>query len=331
MTRPPPPATTLDSVDRGIGSAGSFVSGSLVSIFSSSLRGLGAVMHELLDVMGDLFRLPGRVFRRVSGIVRYRMAALFSAPSDTSQLRPNELGSDPDLLLDDRRFELFEKRIRKLVEEEAAQTIARDKSMRSTDVSRRIRSLEAVADRVIDRMAAHTSRPDFALRTAGAYILRSNPSRAEQLVDFAKTRMHSFFAQSGFIVPFPNSADTALDADVNPGNCWAFPGSTGSLTVHLARPAVVDEVVVEHAPFRATFSVASAPQDLRVTLIFMNGTAQPVASIRFEVADGVSHIQRYPIKSADVARALTLDIDSNHGNPDYTCLYRLRVHGTAST
>ena len=36
------------------------------------------------------------------------------------------------------------------------------------------------------------------------------------------------------------------------------------------------------------------------------------------------------LRPNDMIAALRFDILSNHGNSDYTCVYRIRVHGTSS-
>lgn len=41
-------------------------------------------------------------------------------------------------------------------------------------------------------------------------------------------------------------------------------------------------------------------------------------------------LQYFPIKNTNIDRpyqVVELRIESNHGNPQYTCLYRFRVHG----
>lgn len=45
------------------------------------------------------------------------------------------------------------------------------------------------------------------------------------------------------------------------------------------------------------------------------------------------NIQNFVVKSAveRPVRIVTLKVLSNSGNPDYTCLYRFRVHGAPAT
>ena len=44
------------------------------------------------------------------------------------------------------------------------------------------------------------------------------------------------------------SARTALQPDVNPGNCFAFGGEYGTIGIKLSRQVVVRNVTLEHIP-----------------------------------------------------------------------------------
>ena len=44
------------------------------------------------------------------------------------------------------------------------------------------------------------------------------------------------------------SARTALQPDVNPGNCFAFGGDQGTIGIRLSRRVVVQNVTIEHIP-----------------------------------------------------------------------------------
>ena len=49
------------------------------------------------------------------------------------------------------------------------------------------------------------------------------------------------------------SARTALQPDVNPGNCFAFGGEYGTIGIRLSRQVVVQNVTLEHIPKVFTF------------------------------------------------------------------------------
>jgi SUN domain-containing protein 1/2 len=53
-------------------------------------------------------------------------------------------------------------------------------------------------------------------------------------------------------------------------------------------------------------------------------------SYSFSAAADAPSLQYFPVQSDKIDRPyqiIELRIESNHGNPKYTCLYRFRVHG----
>eukprot|EP01113_Clastostelium_recurvatum_P016933 TRINITY_DN1983_c1_g1_i4.p1 TRINITY_DN1983_c1_g1~~TRINITY_DN1983_c1_g1_i4.p1 ORF type:complete len:802 (-),score=161.62 TRINITY_DN1983_c1_g1_i4:120-2489(-) len=107
---------------------------------------------------------------------------------------------------------------------------------------------------------------DYALITIGATIItdRTSPSyktRAaseESLLSFSGLR--SFFKRNTDSLP----PHTILHPDITPGNCWAFAGGKGHVTVKLQTPIVVTHVSLEHIPSQISAHVESAPYEFRV-------------------------------------------------------------------
>lgn len=110
--------------------------------------------------------------------------------------------------------------------------------------------------------------------------------------------------------------------------------------MHLARPAIVDAFTVEHAPRSSVFSMLSAPRIIRVygypAEIARLADATPAdefffGELEYSIDDGEYHMQYFEIsdeyKVQRPTRAVRIEIVSNHGD-DFTCLYRIRVHGT---
>lgn len=142
-------------------------------------------------------------------------------------------------------------------------------------------------------------------------------------------------------------AADALKLARGKGDCFAFNGGAGALTVKLAAPVVVTAVTLEH--LAAVFSESggdSAPKDFKV--FAYPDAASLEAAVRAAAGSGEGAavagppllVGRYDLRRADPVQVfdlaapsagavqfVRLEVASNHGNAEYTCLYRLRVHG----
>jgi len=130
------------------------------------------------------------------------------------------------------------------------------------------------------------------------------------------------------------------------GHCWAMGGQSGYLTVKLDRPVLPSSLVMEHAPARISPEAgSSAPRQFR--LMGWHGPAddkhgkgsvageEELVSGTYGIDDSKSdsitpHVHRFPIASARPIDHVRLEIESNHGNAEYTCLYHFRLHGEAA-
>ncbi|WFD01254.1 hypothetical protein MYAM1_004016 [Malassezia yamatoensis] len=152
----------------------------------------------------------------------------------------------------------------------------------------------------------------------------------------------------------------ALHHDNAPGMCWPLAGTHGQLGIQLVRKILVEAITIEHIPaVLALDGIESAPRDFEAWGILESEqdrkklakwrshhaksedwdepTPVPPSSshvflgaFTYDVAG--APIQTFPVSSegAQVAlpiRVVQLNILSNHGLRDYTCLYRVRVHG----
>jgi len=143
-------------------------------------------------------------------------------------------------------------------------------------------------------------------------------------------------------------------AAVRVGGCYAMPGSAGQMTIVLSQKVIVDSVEIVHAPDDAAlpWATTSALKGFSVkgwkSRPGEGGrkvqTALDMGDFEFSPSADISSTDR----SADRAiidkevsqsfviagrtrlpvSAVTISFDSNNGHPDYTCMYRVRVHGT---
>jgi SUN domain-containing protein 1/2 len=119
---------------------------------------------------------------------------------------------------------------------------------------------------------------------------------------------------------------------VLPGECWAFKGTQGYLVIELSSPMRPTRFSVEHIPksMSPTGTIDSAPKDFVVFgLENSDQDPNPVNLGRFTYDDNGDPIQMFESAPTDrTFKFIELNILSNHGNINYTCLYRFRVHGS---
>ncbi|XP_015121943.1 SUN domain-containing protein 1 [Diachasma alloeum] len=117
------------------------------------------------------------------------------------------------------------------------------------------------------------------------------------------------------------------------GECWAFYGAQGKIEIELAYSTFVNRVTMEHIPASAslTGSIDSAPKEFRVLGKF-RGKYIELGSFMYR--DEGPPSQSFQIVREDMQntpmKQIMLQILSNWGNPDYTCIYRFKVHGKMS-
>jgi len=129
---------------------------------------------------------------------------------------------------------------------------------------------------------------------------------------------------------FPDPSNVIKDS-LQPGDCWAFLGQKGNVTIKLAKPIQITHVTIDHTHPLVAHQKNSAPKHFKVwgwgldleEHSFLNKTLICDGSYNF----GDAQIQTFPaLKSNQIFRYVTLEIHSNYGNPHYTCVYRFRVH-----
>jgi hypothetical protein len=140
-----------------------------------------------------------------------------------------------------------------------------------------------------------------------------------------------------------HSPDITLFPTHNIGECWPMQGSEGSLGVLLPKAIVVEGFTVEHVDKRIALDVSSAPKEMELWAIAQDTDTSgweldPTYGIQMRRLAVIQYDKEQPQGPVQVfwvddehrgirVRAIQLRILSNHGNPHWTCLYRLRIHG----
>ena len=207
----------------------------------------------------------------------------------------------------------------------------------------------------------HNLRKDFALQMSGAQIIHSkttttyippdwdpvNKTKAylrsiaessnnllsnsakgilqyESLVPFIETVSDLLGVDRGVGSPYD-----ALTADMTLGSCWPMAGTSGTLAIRLNSKVAITAISIDHIPKNEALNINTAPRNFRVY-----GSAEeldtPVLLTEgeYSIADGSLYSQTFAFSTRTIPlQYIQFQFLSNHGNKEFTCIYRVRVHG----
>nr|XP_046271237.1 SUN domain-containing protein 3-like [Scatophagus argus] len=170
--------------------------------------------------------------------------------------------------------------------------------------------------------------PDFALDSQGAVALPQKSSETYR----TKEASFTFF---GIPISLPVKPKIVLQRQkpLTPGHCWAFAGGRGHLFIALSNPIFISHVTLGHISKNVspTGKISSAPKHFSVYgLETLDDDGTKLGTFLYD-HDGDS-LQTFKLRLPSshkerVIRYVRLQVESNWGHPDYTCLYNFRVHG----
>jgi hypothetical protein len=219
-------------------------------------------------------------------------------------------------------------------------------------------AMNSIVETALHRYSTDTlAKPDYALYSSGARInpLLTSATYHHPPESFVKRFGSYIFGGAGST--WGHQPAMALFQDTNVGMCWAFPGSQGGLGIRLSETVLITDVSVEHIHREVSKNIGSAPRQWSLYALITDDSArQQIDSINsglYGSEDPVNlpkgytllvkgeynvnneqgkTIQTVPIPAA--IRRLNIPVEqvvfavsSNWGNNEYTCLYRVRVHG----
>ncbi|XP_023204273.1 SUN domain-containing protein 1-like isoform X4 [Xiphophorus maculatus] len=170
-----------------------------------------------------------------------------------------------------------------------------------------------------------TGQVDYALESGGGSILSTRCSETYE----TKTALMSLFGLPLWY--FSQSPRVVIQPDVYPGNCWAFKGSQGYLVIRLSLKIRPTSFCVEHIPktLSPTGNIASAPRNF--TVFGLDDEYQEEGTLlgHYTYEEDGDSLQIFPVKEKNdkAFQIVEVRVLSNWGHPEYTCLYRFRVHG----
>ncbi|XP_077475485.1 LOW QUALITY PROTEIN: SUN domain-containing protein 1-like [Stigmatopora argus] len=170
-----------------------------------------------------------------------------------------------------------------------------------------------------------TGLADYALESGGGSILSTRCSETHE----TKTALVSLFGLPLWY--FSQSPRVVIQPDMYPGNCWAFKSSQGYLVIRLSAIIRPTAFSLEHIPkaLSPSGNISSAPQNF--TVFGLDDEYQEEGELlgRYTYREDGESLQTFPVQEATEKsfQMVELRVLSNWGHPDYTCLYRFRVHG----
>ncbi|KAF7654117.1 hypothetical protein LDENG_00073840 [Lucifuga dentata] len=173
-----------------------------------------------------------------------------------------------------------------------------------------------------------TGLVDYALESGGGSILSTRCSETYE----TKTALMSLFGLPLWY--FSQSPRVVIQPDVYPGNCWAFKGSQGYLVIRLSLKILPTSFCVEHIPktLSPTGNISSAPRNF--TVFGLDDEYQDEGKLlgHYTYQEDGESLQTFPVKEKNdkAFQIIEVRVLSNWGHPEYTCLYRFRVHGVTN-
>ena len=107
------------------------------------------------------------------------------------------------------------------------------------------------------------------------------------------------------------------------------------MDVRLREAVAVEAVTLEHIHRYIAYDITSAPKTVAVlgwnrTKTPSDGRAVDFGAVRYDLASDRGTMQTFNLtkNAGAVVDHVRFHVKSNYGNEEWTCLYRLRVHGT---
>nr|XP_046212619.1 SUN domain-containing protein 1-like isoform X12 [Oncorhynchus gorbuscha] len=320
---------------------------------------LGGIRQDLQGVMGcqgmcdRLDTLHETVSEQVSAQVRTELRALFSRSEQVgdSQTRENELpesllqwlseryvsGVDVHASLTSLELSILQNVTLQLEKSRARQETHSTETITQTVMHTAGAAGAGMSEEHVQLIVKNalklysqdrTGLVDYALESGGGSILSTRCSETYE----TKTALMSLFGLPLWY--FSQSPRVAIQPDVHPGNCWAFQGSHGYLVIRLSMRIVPSAFSLEHIPksLSPTGTISSAPRQF--TVYGLDDEYQEKGKLlgSYTYQDDEDALQTYPVTEENdkAYQIIEVRVLSNWGHPEYTCLYRIRVHGQPS-
>ncbi|XP_054622705.1 SUN domain-containing protein 1-like isoform X10 [Dunckerocampus dactyliophorus] len=178
------------------------------------------------------------------------------------------------------------------------------------------------------RLFSHdrTGLADYALESGGGSILSTRCSETYK----TRAALLSLFGLPLWY--FSQSPRVVIQPDVQPGNCWAFKGSAGFLVIRLSMRILPTAFSLEHIPkaLAPSRTLRSAPRDFSVYGLDDESQERGTLLGSYTYEEDGDALQTYSVAEENnkAFQVIEVQVLSNWGHEEYTCMYRFRVHGS---
>lgn len=206
--------------------------------------------------------------------------------------------------------------------------IAQEISLLKQELQHYTKQTENIVESKLDLYDADkTNQTDYALEPSGGVIVttRCTKTYLENNIEYSIDGLLPLFYTS-------NSARLVIQPGLVPGECWCFNGSEGSLVIKLSRIIIPTSFTYEHIRKQLTpgLNIDSAPKHFRIKSLKNENDRDGLLLGEYEYDQNGKPMQQFKVQNPDPVptQFIELFVQSNHGELHFTCLYRLRVHGT---
>lgn len=174
--------------------------------------------------------------------------------------------------------------------------------------------------------ADKTNLADYALEPSGGTIVttRCTKTYLDKNIQYSIDGILPVFFTS-------NSPRVVIQPTMTPGECWSFTGAEGVLVVQLSRTIIPTSFTYEHIRKELTpdLHIDSAPRHFRVKSLKDANDLEGLLLGEYDYDKDGEPLQQFQVQNPNPVptRFIELIVQSNHGEMQYTCLYRFRVHG----
>ncbi|NXL68270.1 SUN3 protein, partial [Chordeiles acutipennis] len=132
-----------------------------------------------------------------------------------------------------------------------------------------------------------------------------------------------------FVFVFANTPETILQPHLASGDCWAFQGSQGHVVIRLPENIWPTAFTIWHISEAVSPSgeVSSAPKEFAVFGVDEATEETLLGTFIYNVHKDIAQTFHVQKKLPRTFRYIKFQVQSNWGNTEYTCVYRVQVHG----